>query len=118
MMWRYKQFMTDCNAVLPVRKRVSLRVKPRIIYHGVECEGLASFLPYAHVIEITDNPLRGFWSVLAHEWVHAHISEAYPSLRESDHGDTFQLNAAALEYRLQRMGWHICQPLFNEKLDA
>ena len=109
--------MADCNAVLPVRKRICLQVKPFIRYRGHDCDGLASMLHYHNTIEIRNKPSRGFWSVLAHEWVHVHVKEAYPNLKEGDHGHTFQLNAAALELHLRRTGWHICQALYNEKLD-
>lgn len=109
--------MADCAAVLPLRKRVWLLVKPRLTWKGHECDGIAQTLPYCHKLEIVNDPSRGFWPILAHEWVHLHVSEQYPYLREADHGPTFQLNAAALEKRLQGMGWTLCNELYNEKLD-
>ncbi len=109
--------MTDCNRVLKVRKRVNLRVKPRLMWKGHECDGIANTLPYHHSLEIVNDPSRGFWPILAHEWVHLHVGEAYPKLDEADHGPTFQLNAAALELRLQDMGWTLCNELYNKELD-
>ena len=116
MMWRYKQFMQDCQRVMPVDTRISLRVRPRILYRGDACDGLTHFLPTYRVLELDPKPTRGFWSVFAHEWVHLHVFEVY-GREEPDHGNVFQLNAAALEYRLKRMGWRLKTPVYHEKLD-
>lgn len=114
-----------CALVLGLEYQTKVRVYRRHIPgihescggHWIKKQGGSFCHRIALSIEfcLYNEAVRGFNEVIAHEFVHAYVSENHP--KATHHGRTFQRKAAALRRSLRSLGVNVA-PLYLKGIDV
>jgi hypothetical protein len=105
------EFIADCLHLLNINKPLDLKVKTVIN------DWDASYLEETrrHIIEVSPQSARCRLSLIAHELVHAALTETHPDA--PDHGKVFRKTAAKLQKELEKIGWKFKDKIYLKGVD-
>lgn len=105
------EFLADCLHLLQINMPVDFSVGTVINNWDAMYVGETR----RHIVRVAPQTERCHLSLIAHELVHAALTERHPNA--SDHGPVFKRTANRLQRRLEAIGWELHDNIYMKGID-
>lgn len=105
------EFIADCLHLLQIQRPLDLRFVEVIN----DWDACYQELTRRHEITVSPRATRCRLSLIAHELVHASVTETHPKV--GGHGWTFRRRANRLQRDLAAIGWHLKDKIYIRGVD-